>query len=86
MSTNSTLPAWPIEHGDLKATSTTISFDPLGLLAILHNPRAAASTARLYGQNYLGIFRWPHTSTSRATIDLLIIVAILADRGTLVFQ
>lgn len=57
------LPLGGLDEGNLQGTSTKISFDPLALLAILHNPRAAASAARLYGQSYLGVFRWPHTST-----------------------
>lgn len=57
------LPLGNLDDGNIQGTSTKISFDPLALLAILHNPRATASAARLYGQSYLGVFRWPHTST-----------------------
>jgi len=55
------LPLGPINGESLRTTSTSISFDPLALLAILHNPRAAASAARLYKQDELGMFRSPHT-------------------------
>ena len=56
------LPLGGIQDGNLQQTSSTFSFDPLALLAVLHNARASASAARLYGQNNLGVFRWPHTS------------------------
>lgn len=55
------LPLGSINTGNLQSTSTQISFDPLALLAVLHNPRAAASAARLYKQHNLPVFRWPHT-------------------------
>lgn len=38
-----------------------VSFDPLGVLAILPNPRADASASRLYSQPDRHVFRWPHT-------------------------
>lgn len=55
------LPFGVIDLESLKPTNNQISFDPLALLAILHNPRATASTARLYNQPSLRVFRWPHT-------------------------
>jgi hypothetical protein len=57
-----TLPLGNVESGTLQPKSSSISFGPLALLAILHNPRAAASAARLYGQSSYEAFRWPHTS------------------------
>ena len=55
------LPLGSILPESLRSTSQQISFDPLALLAVLHNPRAAASAARLYNQPNAGVFRWPHT-------------------------
>lgn len=40
--------------------SNEISFDPLAVLAILWNPRSSASASRLYAQQSLRQFRWPH--------------------------
>ncbi len=40
----------------------SITFDPLGVAAILHNPRADLSAARLYVQSDRRAFRWPHTT------------------------
>ena len=54
------LPLGNIGEGSLQTTSTNFSFDPLALLAVLHNPRAAASAARLYDQHDSMTFRWPH--------------------------
>ena len=48
-----------ISHPSLKTTDV-VSFDPLSLLAILWNPRASASAARLYMQADKKMFRWPH--------------------------
>jgi hypothetical protein len=48
-----------ISHPVLK-TADVVSFDPLSLLAILWNPRASASAARLYMQPDKKMFRWPH--------------------------
>lgn len=41
-----------------------ITFDPLGIAAILHNPRAERSAARLYTTTFhdKNLFRWPHTT------------------------
>lgn len=41
-----------------------ITFDPLGVAAILHNPRAESSAARLYAVSKRDkhLFRWPHTT------------------------
>ncbi|KAA6413330.1 MAG: hypothetical protein FRX48_03076 [Lasallia pustulata] len=42
--------------------SSDITFDPLGVAAVLGNPRADLSAARLYVQSDRKIFRWPHTT------------------------
>lgn len=55
------LPLGSILPETLRSTSQQISFDPLALLAVLHNPRAAASAARLYNQPSPEVFKWPHT-------------------------
>ena len=44
----------------LKKQGSDVTFDPLGVIAILYNPRAAASAARLYTQPDIKDFRWPH--------------------------
>ncbi|EED16925.1 hypothetical protein TSTA_019850 [Talaromyces stipitatus ATCC 10500] len=41
--------------------STDVTFDPLGVAAVLHNPRASLSAARLYTQFDRNYFTWPHT-------------------------
>jgi hypothetical protein len=48
-----------ISHPVLK-TADVVAFDPLSLLAILWNPRASTSAARLYMQSDKKTFRWPH--------------------------
>ncbi|KAI9787830.1 MAG: hypothetical protein M1816_007397 [Peltula sp. TS41687] len=48
-----------IANTSLKKTDV-VSFDPLSLLAILWNPRASTSAARLYTQQSRPAFRWPH--------------------------
>lgn len=58
-----TIPFGSLKEGYLQNTSSSISFDPLDLIAVLPNPRASASAARLYGQISLDVFKWPHTST-----------------------
>ena len=40
--------------------SDSITFDPLGVAAVLGNPRADLSAARLYVQSDKQTFRWPH--------------------------
>lgn len=42
--------------------SSDITFDPLGVAAVLGNPRADLSAARLYVQSDHKSFRWPHTT------------------------
>lgn len=41
-------------------TPGEVRFDPLGIAAVLTNPRASSSAARLYMQPDYGNFRWPH--------------------------
>lgn len=45
-----------------------ITFDPLAVAAILHNPRADTSAAKLYVQYDRGIFNWPHTMMIGGTL------------------
>lgn len=60
-------------------TADVVSFDPLSLLAILWNPRASASAARLYQQPDMKIFRWPHMMQIGA---VLVPVSILVNHLT----
>lgn len=48
--------------------SDSITFDPLGVAAILGNPRADLSAARLYVQRDRKTFRWPHTTMIGAAL------------------
>ena len=48
--------------------SSDITFDPLGVAAVLNNPRADLSAARLYVQSDRKIFRWPHTTMMGAAL------------------
>ena len=48
-----------LPHPKLRG-SDSITFDPLGVAAILGNPRADLSAARLYVQADRATFRWPH--------------------------
>ena len=48
--------------------SDSITFDPLGVAAILQNPRADLSAARLYVQSDRYAFRWPHTTMIGAAL------------------
>ena len=45
----------------LKGDDEGVTFDPLGVAAVLHNPRADTSAAMLYIQYDRGLFTWPHT-------------------------
>lgn len=58
---NSSLPWGTVTAGDLQGTQASFSFDPLALLAVLHNLRADASAARLYHQHHSEVYRWKHT-------------------------
>ncbi|KAL4870220.1 hypothetical protein BDV12DRAFT_63387 [Aspergillus spectabilis] len=50
---------------------TTVSFDPLGVAAVLPNPRADASAAKLYVQFDKDTFHWPHTSMVGGTLPAM---------------
>ncbi|KUL82559.1 hypothetical protein ZTR_09378 [Talaromyces verruculosus] len=64
-------------------TSTDVTFDPLGVAAVLHNPRASLSAARLYTQYDRKVFIWPHTMMMGAS---LIPVKVLVEHLTATFQ
>ena len=51
--------------------SNEVSFDPLGVAAVLYNPRADISAARLYMQPDRSIFRWHHTMMIGGTLTPL---------------
>jgi hypothetical protein len=58
--------------------SNEVTFDPLGVAAILHNPRAHRSAARLYTQPNGPALPWPHFMMFGATlIPLKVLVAHL---------
>jgi hypothetical protein len=58
--------------------SKEVTFDPLGVAAILHNPRARRSAARLYIQPYKPALPWPHFMMFGATLTpLKVLVAHL---------
>jgi hypothetical protein len=48
--------------------TTRVTFDPLAVAAVLHNPRADVSAARLYTQYDLPSFTWPHTMMMGGTL------------------
>ncbi|KAL3469589.1 hypothetical protein BJX99DRAFT_251884 [Aspergillus californicus] len=49
----------------------SVSFDPLGVAAVLANPRADASAAKLYVQYDRDTFHWPHTSQIGGTLPAM---------------
>ena len=58
-----------------------VTFDPLAVAAILHNPRANTSAAKLYMQRDRDLFRWPHTMMFGGTlIPLKLLVQHLTSR------
>ena len=66
---------------DLKQGPNGVTFDPLGVAAILHNPRANTSAAKLYMQHDRDLFRWPHTMMFGSTlIPLKLLVQHLTSR------
>ncbi|KAH8697876.1 hypothetical protein BGW36DRAFT_176554 [Talaromyces proteolyticus] len=76
------------DNPSAQATATlkddrSVTFDPLGVAAVLHNPRASASAARLYTQYDRKVFIWPHTMMMGAT---LIPVKVLVEHLTATFQ
>ncbi|KAL4753127.1 hypothetical protein BDW72DRAFT_191277 [Aspergillus terricola var. indicus] len=65
---------YPFSSEGPKATlrnESTVSFDPLGVAAVLHNPRAAASAAKLYVQFDNDVFHWPHMSMVGGTLPAI---------------
>ncbi|KAL4915626.1 hypothetical protein BDW62DRAFT_122587 [Aspergillus aurantiobrunneus] len=65
---------YPFSSEGPKATlkdDTSVSFDPLGVAAVLGNPRADASAAKLYVQFDQDIFHWPHTSMVGGTLPAM---------------
>jgi hypothetical protein len=66
-----------ISHPVLK-TADIVTFDPLSFLAILWNPRASTSAARLYMQSGKKTFRWPHMMQIGAvTVPVYVLVNYL---------
>ncbi|QKX53118.1 uncharacterized protein TRUGW13939_00192 [Talaromyces rugulosus] len=76
------LPDHPSAIATLK-DDNEVTFDPLGVAAVLHNPRASLSAARLYTQYDHSIFTWPHTMMMGAA---LIPVKVLVEHLTATFQ
>lgn len=65
---------YPFSSDGPKATlknDTSVSFDPLGVAAVLGNPRAAASAAKLYVQFDKDTFHWPHMSMIGGTLPAM---------------
>lgn len=76
----------PLSPDDLRARlqeDNDITFDPLGVAAVLHNPRAQASAARLYTQYDRDSFIWPHTMMIGAT---LVPLQVLVEHMTATFS
>jgi hypothetical protein len=76
--------ALPWGNGDVTPgikTSSSVTFDPLAVLAILWNPRASVSASRLYAQTYRGDTkrpRWPHlVQIGVVTIPVSVLVSHL---------
>ncbi|UKZ75016.1 hypothetical protein TrVFT333_002688 [Trichoderma virens FT-333] len=74
----------PWDNGDVTPgikTTSSVSFDPLAVLAILWNPRASVSASRLYSQPYryeTKRRRWPHLMQIGAvTVPVSVLVAHL---------
>ncbi|KAI9036571.1 uncharacterized protein KD926_001708 [Aspergillus affinis] len=66
--------ALPLSSTDPQANlkeDTEVTFDPLGVAAVLHNPRANNSAAMLYTQSDRGIFTWPHTMMIGGTLPAM---------------
>lgn len=54
-------------HATLEDTNQ-VTFDPLAVAAVLHNPRADLSAAKLYTQYDRQSFTWPHTMMMGGTL------------------
>jgi hypothetical protein len=65
---------YPFSSDAPKATlrdEDSVSFDPLGVAAVLGNPRADASAAKLYVQFDKDTFHWPHSSMVGGTLPAI---------------
>ncbi|KAL4951546.1 hypothetical protein BDW69DRAFT_169840 [Aspergillus filifer] len=65
---------YPFSSDGPKATlrdEDSVSFDPLGVAAVLNNPRADASAAKLYVQFDKDTFHWPHMSMVGGTLPAM---------------
>ncbi|KAL4927749.1 uncharacterized protein BDV17DRAFT_292239 [Aspergillus undulatus] len=65
---------YPFSSDGPKATlrdEDSVSFDPLGVAAVLGNPRADASAAKLYVQFDKDTFHWPHMSMIGGTLPAM---------------
>lgn len=60
-----------------------VTFDPLGVAAVLYNPRADRSTARLYTQYDGHLFTWPHMTMIGGTLPPM---QMLVERLTAPFK
>jgi hypothetical protein len=69
-------------HAHLK-TDDGVTFDPLGVAAVLYNPRADKSAARLYTQYDRGLFTWPHMTMIGGTLPPM---QMLVERLTATFK
>ncbi|KAJ5120971.1 uncharacterized protein N7515_008932 [Penicillium bovifimosum] len=54
-------------HAKLK-DEDGVTFDPLGVAAVLYNPRVDKSAARLYTQFDRGLYTWPHLTMIGGTL------------------
>lgn len=69
-------------HPELK-TDDGVTFDPLGVAAILYNERADRSAARLYTQYDRNLFIWPHMTMIGGTLPPM---QMLVERLTAPFK
>lgn len=69
-------------HPELKADDG-VTFDPLGVAAILYNQRADRSAARLYTQYDRNLFIWPHMTMIGGTLPPM---QMLVERLTAPFK
>lgn len=60
-----------------------VTFDPLGVAAVLYNPRADKSAARLYIQYDSRLFIWPHMTMIGGTLPAM---QMLVERLTATFK
>ncbi|KAJ5180959.1 hypothetical protein N7492_004169 [Penicillium capsulatum] len=69
-------------HAQLKEEDG-VTFDPLGVAAVLYNPRADKSAARLYIQYDSRLFIWPHMTMIGGTLPAM---QMLVERLTATFK